>query len=493
MHLVRLPKIIPPILFAFTLLAGFSCDNNDDETPQSGTLSIVKSGNTCEGARGAIVDITLQLEAENGIASLDVSVDELLDESITVDDGAINQTIVYNFNVPADALLNQTYTLFFILVDKMGTSFEGSLDVVTIASLEAPSTYEFDRSGFSAVSFTDQTDRLNMLEEIATKILNEGDAGNIISEQALLDAFENAGNNGGGVFSFTSESQLKDKTFQADLNSGLFEDLFSRAAAASVDGNGGVQASNGTAGLITRETGGNTILVDENGRAFSQLIEIGLMGAVFYNEIFNEYLTDERIGNSVENTVFVDERVYTEMENNWDQAFGYWGAPLDFSSSWPESRIGETRFWSFYSNLVDDVANDLLGTNSMIMDAYIQGRTAISNNDLTGKDQQRDVLYENLELVAAAAAVHFINAALNSLADAKSGDALYNVSGAWAFCNALRYSPNSLITLDQLNIIMEINLGADGNFWNVTPESLTSAKANLVNTYPKLAPVQDDL
>lgn len=354
--------------------------------------------------------------------------------------------------------------------------------------IDAPDTYSFSRDGASTVSYSGQTERLDMLAAMKD-YLKQGDAGEVITEQALLDMFENAGGDGGGHFAFTSEKQLKNKAFAPDLDDELFENIFADAAEASVAGNAGTVAEDGTAGLLTRENSGNTILVDARGREFTQLVEKGLMGSVFYNQIHNVYLTDDRIGPEVENDELVEGKNYTAMEHHWDEAFGYWGAPVDFRSDWPEEREDEDRFWAHYSNGADDE----LGTNDAIMGAYIMGRTAIVNDDSAVKNAQRDVLYEQHELVAAATAVHYINDTLRHLDEGSVGEAFHTLSEAWAFVNALRYSPRRAITLDQIDQIMNDDFGADGNFWNVTPAGLNAAKATLVGVYPDLAPVQDQL
>jgi hypothetical protein len=46
--------------------------------------------------------------------------------------------------------------------------------------------------------------------------------------------------------------------------------------------------------------------VDANGREFTQLIEKGIMGSVFYNQIYNTYFSEARTGDDVENTVLRD-------------------------------------------------------------------------------------------------------------------------------------------------------------------------------------------
>ncbi len=478
---------------AFMLaLSGFACDSTgSDPTPpeiQSDMLQV-------EGGRGTRVTIPLTLQAEAGVKSLVITDHEGAETQIDITAaGIINGVFSYTyaFDIPPESTVGTEYNLTFTVTDENdGTS--SVLAVVTTGNLiEAPATYDFERQGQTTVSYSGQNERLDQLEEIKG-YLQTGDAGSVLSEQALLDMFANTGDNGAGNFSFSSTKQLKDKTFAPDLDSQLFEQLFADAARASLAGNNGVTAANGTAGLIVRESNGQTVLVDENGREFTQMIEKGLMGAVFYNQIYNTYLTDDRIGTGVENVLLADGKNYTPMEHHWDEAFGYWNPPVDFSSNWPADRAGEDRFWSHYSNTVDNVRDGLLGTNSAIMNAFITGRTAIVNNDPTVKNAQRDILYEQLELVAAGVAVHYLNNALRHLGDGETGDAFHVLSEVWAFTNALRYSPGRAMSLDAVDEILAVDLGANGNFWNATPLGLNMAKSKLVTAYPALASVQDDL
>jgi len=353
-------------------------------------------------------------------------------------------------------------------------------------TIEAPETYTFTRNGESSVSYSGQTDRLNMVAEMKS-YLGQGDDGEEISEDVLLAMFTNEGGDGGGNFSFTSDRQLRNKTFAPDLDENMFEDFFAEAAAASQNGAQGITATNGTAGLLERGSG-STILVDENGREFTQLVEKGLMGAVFYNQIFNVYLTDDRIGPDVENDELEDGENYTAMEHHWDEAFGYTAAPVDFASGWSEDTDGSLSYWANYSNTVDQ---QLEGTNDAMMDAFINGRTAIVNDDTEAKNEARDALYEELELITAGTAVHYINSTLSALDAGEQGDAFHALSEAWAFVNAIKYSPRRNLSIEEIETIRDEQFGTNRNFWNVTPASLNEAKATLVEAYPELEPVQD--
>lgn len=352
-------------------------------------------------------------------------------------------------------------------------------------NLEVPDTYEFTRNGQSTVAYPGQTDRLNMVAEMKAYV-SKGNNGELLSEQDMLDMFENTNNNGGGNFSFSSDRQLKNKIFAPDVS--MFEDIFARADAASQNGNNGVRAADGVAGLIARADG-DDILVSKNGREFGQLVEKGLMGAVFYNQIFNVYLTDNRIGPDIENEDLKEGKNYTAKEHHFDEAFGYFGAPKDFESDWANSRASEAQFWANYSNGADDD----LDMNDILMDAYIRGRTAIVNKDQQALNEQVTILYENLELLTAATAVHYINSTLDALGNSEQGEAFHQLSEAWAFVNAIKYSPERKLTPDEINQIKETDFGANGNFWNVTTQGLNNAKSKLVDTYPELESVQDQL
>lgn len=466
-----------------------SCDSNDpDPMPPGINGSMLQ----VEGGRGTTVSIPLNLTAEAGVKALTVSVDGGTSTPITVSTGATQLSHTYEYEIPAGTTLGTMFELVFALTDEDDNISTVTAMVTTGKLIDTPATYAFTRNGETSVAYSGQTDRLNQLDEIK-EYLKTADGGAAISEQVLLDMFANTGENGGGNFSFSSTKQLKSKTFQPDLDDALFETLFAKVASASVDGANGIFAANGTAGLIVREGSGNTVLVDEKGREFTQLIEKGLMGAVFYHQIYNTYLTEGRIGRDVENVALAEGKNYTAMEHHWDEAFGYWAPPVDFASNWPAERASEDRFWSHYSNTVDNVNNGLLGTNDILMSAFKEGRAAIVNNDPVTRDTQRDILYETLELVAAATAVHYINSTIGYLGEGQIGEAFHVLSEVWAFTNALRYSPRRAMQLSTIDEILETDLGVNGNFWNATPAGLNAAKSKLVAAYPALAPVKDDL
>jgi hypothetical protein len=346
-------------------------------------------------------------------------------------------------------------------------------------TLEVPNTYAFFRHDQSSVSYSGQTDRLNQMAEMKT-MLKKADKGEVIDTQVLQDMFENKNGDGGGNFSFTSSKQLKDKTFSLDAQ--WFVDLLNDAATTSLEGKAGTVASEGVAGLATRSSGA-TILVNENGHEFVQLFEKGLMGATLLNQICNTYLTDEKIGDHVNNVDLVEGKNYTEMEHHMDEAFGYFGAPTDFASNYSGSGI--LVFWGKYSDEFDA----LTGSNDRIMQAYRAARAAISANNHSIKKQQRKVLYEELERLVAAAAIHYVN---ETLAASSDGDRLHVLSECYGFVRALRYQHPDFRKVSQSEVDQMLSTDIGANFWQTTSEGLNRIKGLLSDRYG-LDAIKNDL
>ncbi len=346
--------------------------------------------------------------------------------------------------------------------------------------ISVPSSYTFTRGDESTVSFSGQTDRLNMLSEIKSYLVT-GDAGSALDATKLNNMFSNENDAFTEAELNASSKQLEDKTFLADVT--FYKDLFEAAEATSeaVVANG-TMASAGVAGRIQRGNG-NYVLVNEKGWEFTQLIEKGLMGSVFLHQIYNTYLTDDRIGPSVDNENLVDGANYTAKEHHFDEAFGYWGVPVDFPSELPSEN---KRFWASYSYSRES----LVGSVTALKNAFLNGRTAIVNNDEETLEAQVAIIYEEFEIVAAATAIHYINSALS---DDNQGDFLHHVSEAYAFVRALKFSEKRAISDVHMNTILNSNFGTNGDFWTIGEGDLAEARSTLASVYTRLADIQNEL
>ncbi|KAA3650403.1 MAG: DUF4856 domain-containing protein [Bacteroidetes bacterium] len=342
------------------------------------------------------------------------------------------------------------------------------------SQITPPATYSFSRLGFSTVNYDGQTSRLQQLDELVEEIVKGGN-GTVLSEQKLQDMFSNTGN----PFSQVYSKDLKSKTFALDTT--YFKSILTAAAAASVSP---PTASNGVAGILTR-TNGKKMLVDENGREFKELIEKGLMGATFYNQIVNNYLTSSKIGSAVDNETIdsANGKYYTTMEHHFDEAFGYMGFPTDFSSNY--SGTNSTQFWGKYCN----VADDDIQLNDKLMNAFKLGRAAIVAKNYRVLDQQVQIIYEQLEVLIAASAIHYINQVLSYT---NTGDIHHSLSECYGFIRSLRYSNalNRKLTASEVDDLLQNRIG--DNFYNTTKPNLNYIKTTLSTTYG-LDSVKDNL
>jgi hypothetical protein len=351
-----------------------------------------------------------------------------------------------------------------------------------------PTTYAFtDADNNSTVSFNGQEQRLEMLGEMVVYLKTANTSGTAVSESQLKAMYANDAftwTDAGSLGMTGSTKQLKSKTAASAGSADptiqqYFEDMMdsidviSAATMVGVD-NGG----NNQAGVVASSNGSSKYLMDANGHEFTQLIEKGLMGAVFYNQISAVYLGADKM--NVDNTTAVDPaagKYYTVMEHHWDEAFGYFTSAVDFPTN------GTDRFWGKYAN----GREALLGSATDLGLAFRTGRAAIANDDMVMRDAQIAIIRNELEDVCAGTAIHYLNGAMGNFAD----DALRNheLSEAVAFIKGLIYGANPSITAIQIQTVLDL-IGDD--YYEVTMAGLTAARDELATIFA-MESIKNDL
>lgn len=321
--------------------------------------------------------------------------------------------------------------------------------------LQVPETYSFE-----IVNYSGQTLRMDMLQEMVI-YMKTATTGSILQADVLKAMFANNGAPFGVEALDNSGKQLRDKCFFPDQ--GYFESWMEAIADASTST---LPASNGQAGLIS--TGTSTYLMDANGVEPLQIIEKGLMGAVFYYQAVAFYLSEEQM--NVDNST-IDPEEGTTMQHHWDEAFGYSAFPVDFESPYPQENL---RFWAKYSNERDLVLN----SNDKLSLAFRTGRAAIGAKEYAIRDEQIALIRQHWEEVCAATVIHYLNEAIAQIGN----DAVRNhvLSEALAFGQNLTYNPTRRISLDALENFKAL-LGS--NFYNVTLDNLVNARNLIAETY----------
>lgn len=321
---------------------------------------------------------------------------------------------------------------------------------------EIPTTYQFEN-----VSYSGQTDRLGMLHELQAEIKKAATENKKLSKEQLIAMYTNNVEKAGWQGTYSDSKQLKNKTFPA------YQELFTAVLADAADKSQNLQAaSEGQAGIITNEAQDKQYFVNENGLEYAQIVAKGLMGSLLYYQATAGYLGDARI--NVDNETVTPGRG-TDMEHHWDEAFGYWGVPIDF----PQNTDG-LYFWGSYTN----GRSGHLGISQPMMDAFIKGRAAISAGDIATRDEQRKEIKKLWEKVAASSAIHYMNGSYADYED--TGARLHQLSEGTGFIFSLLFNDQRSIDEEEVFDLIE-KLGGSRNLleinlYNATRESILEVR-----------------
>jgi hypothetical protein len=345
-----------------------------------------------------------------------------------------------------------------------------------------PATYAFtDDAGNNTVDYNGQAQRLEMLSEMVTYMKTANTSGTALSAVQLKAMYANNAytwTDAGALGMTGSTKQLRDKTANNDaVIIAVFESFMDSIANNSALTTTGVDDGGpGVTGVVV--SGTKKYLCNQYGMEFGQVIEKGLMGAVFMHQICTGYLGDAKM--NVDNTTAVNAgagQYYTTMEHHWDEAYGYFTTAVNYPTT------GTDRFWGKYASSREA----LLQSASKIATAFRTGRAAISNNDLETRDAQRVIIRAEMEKLAAATAISYINYALANVTD----DALRNhaLSECWGFIYSLQFAHNPQFNSAEVSALLAL-LGTD--FYNVSVTDLNSVK-NQLSTAFGLDSVKDQL
>lgn len=326
-----------------------------------------------------------------------------------------------------------------------------------------PTTYNF-----SNADFTSSTQRITMLGEITTYMrashTTTAASQPTVSAQKLKDMYSNVSNPFTDANLNSSGIQLKDKSgiafsFPTELE-GYFDDCEPASVTAAANPTT-TTASSGVKGKLISPA--RAVLVNGNGFEYKELAEKGIMGAVFYNQA----MTILANISSYDNATVTNSS--TAQEKAWDEAFGYFGVPVSF----PTSTVG-LKNWGSYCNSV----NVAIGSNTLIMNAFLKGRAAISNKDNTARDEARTVVMNTWEKVAAAKCISYLKGAKANLAD--QATLHHNLSEGYGFVLAFRYNPSKTISDADITTL----LGYFGtNLFNLSAANLDLAISKLESVF----------
>ena len=322
-------------------------------------------------------------------------------------------------------------------------------------SYAVPTSYNFSNASYSG-----QVDRLNMLAEMETE-MKKANNGLVVDATVLKAMYANEQYTwtSSAFESYQPTKDLMTKTFP-DEQANLLA-LIDELAALSVIGN-----------TTTSLDGENTYLFNENGFEPIQLISKGIMGSCFYFQGTSVYLSDQKM--DVPNDISSLEGIldYTDMQHHWDESFGYFGAPKSFSNA----NTSGGSFWAKYATKT--IEGGITTIDNIMYDGFILGRAAIDNNDISSRNEAIATIQSEWELVTVCAALHYLNAAIDNIADPALRN--HELSEAIAFIAAISYNSQATISGAAVDDIIN-SLGANLNL--VTPEMVNTTRTALADAF----------
>ena len=292
-----------------------------------------------------------------------------------------------------------------------------------------PSTYNF-----SNVDHSGQTVRFLLLGDLVSKIA-EADAG-AVKATDLIALYENTDYLYSSIAIYKN---LKDKVASTSDDS-LILDYFNQIDSLSSSGKGYVTADS----------------LD-----LKQLVEKTLMGSIFWSQALSYF---DKVPDDDNESVTAGKG--TDMEHHFDEAFGYFGAALDYNN-YTDSKIKdpaeddsdgngsidpETEKCFYYAQTAAkrDLGAAAVSVNTdvdytkAIFDAFLDGRAAITNIDYNKRNTAITTIEDNWEEIIAATVIHYIN---ETKADINSGS--FDIIKHWAelkgYVNMLSYRSDNKI------------------------------------------------
>ena len=365
-----------------------------------------------------------------------------------------------------------------------------------VSGIEIPETYTFNRNGESTVSFDGQTTRILMSGEIVSDFMNPDATAESLSNMFsnVNDPFSDAALNSSSksVKSKVAASRLYfgSNTVESSAIKNSFESWITEQATV-VFPNWDMLAEPGVPGQIAQ--GDRTRYVNGQGVELNQLFAKSLIGALITDQILNNYLSQavldeaDNVANNDEGTT-EEGKSFTTMEHKWDEAYGYLVGHPSVSAEDPITSLNssEDRLLFNYLGQVNEDP-DFAGIAEETFEAFKTGRAAIVAGDYELRDAQVAVIRENLSLVSAVRAIHYLQGGKTAIENNQMGAAFHELSEGLGFLYSLRFSndpeTNEPYLAPEVIFGFQEQLMAGNGFWDVTPETLDTISEAIATAF----------
>jgi ABC-type oligopeptide transport system substrate-binding subunit len=360
--------------------------------------------------------------------------------------------------------------------------------------VEAPANYTFTRNGNSSVSYGGQSTRIAMAEELISAIKDnskteaqlDGMFAHVEGVNDFSDSDLNASSKSIRSKTAASQDYFSANTTDATAIKEQFDGWIS-SQVSDVFPNWDNVASAGIAGQLQEAGGGSTRYITSKGLELNQAVAKSLIGALMGDQMLNNYLGtavldagDNRANN--DNDVLAEGKDYTSMEHKWDEAFGYlYGAEANAAS--PELNVDS--FMSKYLSRVEG-DTDFAGIAAKVYDAFKLGRAAIVAKNYTVRDEQAQIIREEISKVIAVRAVYYLQQGKANLGT-DFASAFHDLSEGFGFVYSLQFTrvpdtASSYFTKSEVDSFISQLMTGNG-FWDVTPATLDEISNTIASEF----------
>lgn len=225
-------------------------------------------------------------------------------------------------------------------------------------------------------------------------------------------------------------------------------------------------AAKGKAGKV------GTYLADAKGIEVAQIIQKSLIGAAQLDYISNVLLN---AGLDADNTTIITGKKYTELEQNWDQAYGflttnpvYLKGSTDAVRGTSESFLG-SYIWEY--NKTD---------YAKIYPAFLKGRAAIANNDMNEVRAQAQFIRSAMEKALANAAVGYLNKWKTGTTDAAR---IHAMGEGLGFIYSLRFCQVNGASASFSDNILNNLINSQDGYWDLTAAKINAASTAITSQF----------
>ena len=364
------------------------------------------------------------------------------------------------------------FTLFSCSEDDEVPSLRTKIDY-SLVTAETPYSQLFvDARGATTVDLGDGNDRHKMFQALNYYSTSSVSANAHIEASKLKNMFANTSSPFTDISTSTvsvigaelnsSDVQLKNvvasskSTSEAETVRANFETLFTEIDAASNSVN--ATASQGVAGKL------GSYLVDAKGIEIAQVIQKSLIGALQLDYIGN-VLLDE--GLTADNHKLVGDNNYTQLEHNWDEAYGLLTLnPIYLAGSTNDTR-GTTEFGAGSYLWEYNKAN-----YAKIHPAFLKGRAAIVNNDKAELQAQATFIRTEIEKTLANAALGYLEKWKTGTTDAARAHAIGEGLG---FIYSLRFATVHNADATFSDSVLTNLIDSPNGFWDLNATKINAA------------------